>query len=204
MVESLPFPTHPEMTPPEGTQALLFDCDGTLVDTLSLYKVCWHQTFGRYGFELTDEWFATVVGNDVHTFAAAAFPDASEELRQQIIDEGMALFMASTHLLEPFDHVVQVAREYHGRLPLAVVSSGLRHAVIESLEAVGILDLFDHVFALEDVEATKPAPDGYLLAMSRLGVDPAFCVAYEDSTTGIESARAAGIPTVVDVRWHDA
>ena len=190
--------------PPPGTQALLFDCDGTLVDTLSLYRVCWRQVFGRHGFDLTDEWFAQVVGLDVHAFVGQAFPDATVEWRDVVIAEGMAMFMDSTHLLEPLEHVVDVARAYHGRLPMAVVSSGLGHAVRETLAAVGIADLFDLVLALEDVEAGKPAPDGYLMAIEALGVDAAHCVAYEDSSTGMASARAAGISTVIDVRLPEA
>lgn len=192
-----------EMPPPQA-QALLFDCDGTLVDTLSLYRVCWRQTFGRHGFEMSDAWFAERVGNHVHAFIADAFPNESEAFRDAITDEGMALFMASTHLLEPLEHVVEIARVHHGRIPMAVVSSGLGHAVDASLEAVGIAGLFDVVISLDDVPVGKPAPDSYLRAVQLLGVDPAHCVAYEDSSTGIAAAQAAGIGTVVDVRRHEA
>ena len=192
------------MEPPEGTQALLFDCDGTLVDTLSLYQVCWHQTFGRYGFDMSDEWFKQRVGYDLHTLISMAFPEGDEDFLEKVKSEGMNMFYSSTHLLEPLEHVVDVARRYHGRIPLAVVSGGLGHAVRESLAAVGITSLFDVIITLEDVETTKPAPDAYLLAIEKLGVDAGRCVAYEDSTVGMESASAAGIPTVVDVRWHQA
>lgn len=196
-------PPPAPMEPPPGTQALLFDCDGTLVDSLSLYRVCWRQVFGRRGFEMSDDWFAHHAGNDVHEFVGQAFPDLEVSVRNGIIDEGMSMFMASTHLIEPLEHVVEVARAHHGRIPMAVVSSGLDRAVRESLDAVGITGLFDVILTLDDVAAGKPAPDGYLRAIEMLGVDAAHCVAYEDSTTGMESARAAGIPTVVDVRWHE-
>ena len=197
-------PTPVPLEPPPGTEALLFDCDGTLVDTLSLYRVCWRQVFGRHGFEMSDDWFADRAGKHVHAFVAEAFPEASDDLRSAITDEGMGLFMASTHLLEPLEHVVAIARAHHGRVPMAVVSSGLGHAVRESLDAVGITGLFDVVITLDEVPTGKPAPDGYLRAAELLGVDPARCVAYEDSHTGVAAARAAGIPTVVDVRWHQA
>jgi beta-phosphoglucomutase-like phosphatase (HAD superfamily) len=192
------------MEPPEGTEALLFDCDGTLVDTLSLYRVCWHQVFGRHGFDMADDWFDDNAGTSVHGFVRAAFPDAEPVLRDAIVEEGMGMFMASTHLLEPLDHVVHVARSFRGRGPMAVVSSGLGHAVRASLDAVGITELFDVVLTLEEVPNPKPAPDGYLRAAELLGVDPSRCVAYEDSSTGMEAARAAGITTIVDVRRHQA
>lgn len=190
------------MDPPAGTEALLFDCDGTLVDTLSLYRICWRQVFGRHGFEMSDAWFEQNAGTHVYDFVEAAFPSADPGLRTVIIDEGMAMFMASVHLVEPLEQVVAVARAHHGHLPLAVVSSGPDAAVRESLAAVGITDLFDVVLTLADVAEGKPAPDGYLQAMALLGADPTRCVAYEDSSTGIAAARAAGISTVVDVRRH--
>jgi beta-phosphoglucomutase-like phosphatase (HAD superfamily) len=191
------------LDPPEGTQALLFDCDGTLVDTMGLYRICWRQVFGRYSFEMTDEWFDVWAGHSVTPFVGAALPDADEELLRRVGREGVELFLESTHLLEPLERVVELARRFHGRIPLAVVSAGPREAVVESLAAVGITDLFDEIVTGDDVERTKPAPDGYLQAMRLLGVAPDRCVAYEDTSNGMESARAAGIRVVIDVRWHD-
>lgn len=191
------------MDPPEGTQALLFDCDGTLVDTLGLYRLCWRQVFGRYGFDMTDEWFAVWAGHSIEPFVRAALPDLDSGEIDQLSRDGVDLFLESTHLLEPLEHVVAVARRFHGQVPLAVVSGGPRPAVLASLDAVGIAGLFDVILTSHDVENGKPAPDGYLAAMAALGVEAEHCVAYEDTSIGIESAHAAGIPTVVDVRWHE-
>lgn len=194
--------THTEVR--QGTQALLFDCDGTLVDTMGVYRIGWHQVFGRHGFEMTDEWFRTWGGHSTQSFVEAAFPDAPPEFIAQVSREGHETFLESVHLVEPFEHVVEVARAHHGRLPMAVVSGGPRVAVLASLRAVGIEELFDLVVTADDVPAGKPAPDAYLRAMADLGVDPARCVAYEDSASGMTSAREAGIPLVVDVRLPEA
>jgi HAD superfamily hydrolase (TIGR01509 family) len=102
--------------------------------------------------------------------------------------------------LEAFEHVVDIARQFHGTLPIAVVSGGPRRAVERTLAGAGIADLFDLVVTNSDVSNGKPAPDVYLLAMERLGVSAEHCVAYEDSGSGIESATSAGIPHVFDVR----
>ena len=190
--------------PPEGTEALLFDCDGTLVDTMGLYRICWRQVFGRHGFDMSDDWFDTWAGHSTIPFVTAALPGYDAEHLAAVAQEGVDLFLESTHLLEPLDHVVQIARRHHGRIPMAVVSGGPRDAVMASLEAVGISDLFDVIVTVTDVEHGKPAPDGYLRAIELLGVRPEACVAYEDTASGIESARGAGIPAIVDVRWHDA
>ena len=185
---------------PPGTTALLFDCDGTLVDTLGLYRICWHQVFGRHGFEMSDEWFDTWAGHSMEPFLSAALPDADAAELVRVADEGIALFLESTHLLKPLEHVVTIARANHGLLPMAVVSGGPRTAVLESLDAVGVTGLFDVIVTVDDVAEGKPAPDGYLLAMQLLDVTPDGCVAFEDSGSGIESAKKAGIPSIIDVR----
>jgi HAD superfamily hydrolase (TIGR01509 family) len=188
------------MEPPAGTAALLFDCDGTLVDTLSLYRKCWQQVYGRHGFDMADDWFYERVGLSVRPFVREAFPHASEAELDGIQHEGMSMFMESTHLLEVNEHVVEVAHRFRGVLPMVVVSSGIASAVNRTLEATAITDLFDFVVTLESVPLAKPAPDCYLYAAERLGVPTERCVAYEDSTAGIESALAAGVGTVVDIR----
>ena len=83
---------------------------------------------------------------------------------------------------------------------MAVVSGGPRSEVLLSLRAVGIDELFDAIVTADDVTHAKPAPDGYLLAARLLGVSPQHCIVYEDSSTGMESARAAGITMIIDVR----
>jgi HAD superfamily hydrolase (TIGR01509 family) len=197
-------PSEPwTLEPPAGMRALLFDCDGTLVDTLGLYRICWRQVFGRHGFEMSDAWFETWAGHSMVPFIGAALPGADAERIARVAQEGVDLFLESTHLLEPLEHVVEVARRFHGRIPLAVVSGGPRSAVVASLDAIGITALFDVIVTVDDVEHGKPAPDGYLRAIELLGVTPGECVAYEDSGSGIESARGAGIRAIVDVRHHE-
>lgn len=186
--------------PPAGTTALLFDCDGTLVDTLGLYRICWRQVFGRHGFEMTDAWFDAWAGHSMEPFVRAAFPDCDAAFVAVVAREGVDLFLESTHLLQPLEHVVSVARANHARLPMAVVSGGPRPAVVESLDAVGITGLFAFIVTADEVTHGKPAPDGYLLAIARLGVRAEDCVAYEDTDSGIASAQAAGIGLIIDVR----
>lgn len=97
------------------------------------------------------------------------------------------------------DVVVQIARRYHGQLPMAVASSGSRTHVVDSLRANGILDLFDAVVTVEDVANPKPAPDIFLLAAHRIGCNPAKCRGYEDGDVGIQALVAAGMEPI-DVR----
>ena len=189
--------------PPVETKALLFDCDGTLVDTLSLYRECWRTVFGDRGFEMHDDWFESFAGLSMEPFIASAFPDIPPDTATEIENEGLALFLASVHELTVIDSVVDVVRANAGVRPMAVVSGGPGLAVEASLKGVGIRALFDLVITADDVSDGKPAPDVYLLAMERLGYKPDDCAVYEDTDAGIESAFRAGISVVFDVRTSE-
>ena len=101
--------------------------------------------------------------------------------------------------VEPINIVVGVAREYHGKIPLAVASGGVRSIIEAVLEHLGIRGLFDAVVTSEDVVNQKPAPDIFLEAARRIGVPPQFCRAYEDTDLGMQAIRSAGMEAV-DVR----
>lgn len=191
--------------PDETTQAILFDCDGTLVDTMPVLREVWHQIFLRYDFEITDEWWEEWANVALLPYVQAAIPDATAELADELNVETMAMYNQMLHKLEPIEHVIEVARVNHGRLPMAVVTGGYRDVILPTLEAAGILDLFEFVITADDVTHSKPAPDLYARAMQRIGASPGDCLVYEDSEIGKASARAAGAGRIVDIReWpHD-
>jgi beta-phosphoglucomutase-like phosphatase (HAD superfamily) len=182
------------------TAALLFDCDGTLVDTMGVHRLVWAEIFGRYGFTMTDDWWEEYANVALVPFVQAVIPDAGMELADELNQEGMAMFMDALHLVEPLEHVIEVAREHHGRLPMAVVTGGYREIIIPTLDAAGITHLFDVIVTADDVVHSKPAPDVYSRAMALLEVDPVRCIAYEDSEIGMTSALAAGVGRVIDIR----
>jgi beta-phosphoglucomutase-like phosphatase (HAD superfamily) len=97
--------------------------------------------------------------------------------------------------------VVEVARKYHGKVPLAVASSGNREHVMASLRDNGILELFDAVVTCEDIAHPKPAPDIFLLAAHRIGCDPTKCRGYEDADAGMTALRAAGMQAIDVRKW---
>jgi HAD superfamily hydrolase (TIGR01509 family) len=187
---------HPE----PGTAALLFDCDGTLVDTMGVHRSIWTEIFARYGFTITDAWWEEYANVALVPFVQAVIPDASEELADQLNVEGMARYLEVIHLAEPLEHVIEVARAHHGRLPMAVVTGGYREIIIPTLDAAGITHLFDVIVTADDVTHSKPAPDVYERAVTLLEVDPARCIAYEDSEIGMTSAQGAGIGRIIDIR----
>ncbi len=105
-------------------------------------------------------------------------------------------FLKRLDRIEPIDEVVEFARKWRGRVPMAVATGGTRMVIEKTLQCVGLSDLFDEVVACEDVANGKPAPDVYLAAAARLGVVPGQCLALEDAQAGILSAQAAGMKVI--------
>ncbi len=182
--------------------AVIFDCDGTLVDSEPLSRTAWERALEPYGYVLTDADAEASVGLPyprVHAFFAerAALP-AADEFWTELSVELYELIDAD---LEPFDDAVNAARELRARgVPVAVASSSFRDRLHRTLSRAGLLDAFDAVVAGDEVEHGKPAPDMFLLAAERLGVEPAACVVVEDSPPGVQAGLAAGMITLAVCR----
>jgi HAD superfamily hydrolase (TIGR01509 family) len=182
--------------------AVIFDCDGTLVDSEPLARTAWERAMAPYGYAVTDADAEACVGLPfprVHAYFAerAAVPDA-DAMWTEFSDELFALIDSDLVL---FDDAVDAARALRERgVPVAVASSSPRERLQRTLGRAGLLDAFDVVVAGDEVEHGKPAPDMFLLAASRLGVEPAACVVVEDSPPGVQAGRAAGMFTLAVCR----
>jgi beta-phosphoglucomutase family hydrolase len=187
--------------PPAGTAGLIFDCDGTLADTMPAHYMAWTTMLHRHGIPFTEERFYQLGG--VPT--AQIIRILSHESGVPAVDvdrmvcEKESAFLATLHAIEPLEAVVAVAAEYRGKLPMAVASGGYRETITRTLDQLGIRDWFDALVTAEDTERHKPEPDVFLEAARRLGVEPAGCVVFEDTDIGLEAARRAGMRSV-DVR----
>jgi HAD superfamily hydrolase (TIGR01509 family) len=187
------------MTP----QALIFDCDGTLTDSMPVHYLSWRTTLARHGVVFEEERFYALGGMPTDKIIALLSAEQGIPLDAlALAAEKEADFLQSLHLVEAIVPVIEVARAHHRRLKLAVASGGWRHVIERQLRQVGIIELFDTIVAAEDTERHKPEPDVFLEAARRLGVAPQDCRVYEDSDLGIEAARRAGM-SWVDIRaWH--
>ncbi len=184
----------------DSFDALVFDCDGTLADTMPAHFQAWSRTVGQLGLTFPEDRFYSLGGVPAHRIMAML---ASEQGVTLDPVEAAALkeaaFEELLHAVLPIEPVVAVARRYRGIKPMAVATGGYRHIVQRTLHNLHMADWFDHIVAMEDVEHHKPAPDTYLLAAKRLGVNPQRCCAFEDTDLGLTSARSAGM-TTVDIR----
>lgn len=185
-----------------NASALIFDCDGTLTDSMPLHFLCWHQTMQRHGITFDEDRFYSLGGIPTDKIIAMLSQEQGVLVNvPEAAQQKEAAFIDMLHQLEPIPFVVEVARQQRGRLKMAVASGGFRTIIEQQLRQIGVHDWFDTIVSAEDTALHKPEPDVFLEAARRLGVPPELCLVYEDSDLGIEAARRAGM-TWVDVRDH--
>jgi len=183
--------------------ALIFDCDGTLIDSAPVYAQAWAEGFASSGAIIEPVRFKTwYMANNglsesvlIDTFSSKCGAGVD---REAVIARMRAAFLARLHEIHENPAVAKIAKGFTGRLPMAVASGGPRQIVEACLSATGLRHLFAHVVTHDDVPVAKPAPAIFLEAARRLGVQPEQCVAFEDSKVGIAAARTANMK-VVDV-----
>ncbi len=180
--------------------ALIFDCDGTLTDSMRAHWSAWRDSLARQQMDLDEQSFyrhsGTPSSRVIPMLAAQQgvtvdFPRALREKED--------IFLRSIERLQPIPPVVRVAEESRGKLKMAVASGGTRRLVHRQLRQVKIFDWFQTIVTCEDTLRHKPDPDVFLEAARRLGVEPEHCRVYEDGEPGIEAAKRAGMQCV-DVR----
>ena len=185
---------------PAGIEALIFDCDGTLVDTLPIYASAWAHGFQPSGQSMQRDWYLERAGYSEHALMDEFDADHGVTVdRGQVIALMRQRFLMDLAAVQEITAVAGIARTYQGNLPIAVASGGSRQIVSACLEATGLTKLFATVVTIEDVTRPKPSPDLFLEAARRLGIEPTKCCVFEDSPQGLEAARNAGM-LAIDVR----
>lgn len=181
-------------------KALIFDCDGTLADTMPLHWLAWQTITTRHNVIFPEDRFYALGGVPSRHILQML----REEQRLSIDPIAVSREKEEEYLklmaqVGPIHEVVEIARDQAGKLPMAVASGGTRPVIEKVLRHLNIRDLFAAVVTSEDVEHQKPAPDIFLEAARRLGAAPQNCRAYEDTDLGLTAIRSAGMDAV-DVR----
>ncbi len=195
--------TNPTAELPEHIRGLIFDCDGTLVDTMPMHYRAWQTALGEVGISFTEDEFYRLAGMPTLQIAhALALEHNSSVSGEHITHRKEEAYIDSIPDIVLIPAVVAIARREQGRRGLSVASGGIHRIVDHQLRAAGLMELFPIVICADDVEHGKPAPDSFLVAASRMGLKPEECIVYEDGELGFQAAAAAGM-TCVDVRpWY--
>jgi len=194
MVES------PTLDIPPHIQGLVFDCDGTIADTMPLHYQAWVKALREHRAEFPEAMFYELAGiptariieilNERHGYGIPV---------QETADYKESLYVALVDGVEPIEPVVRIVKSYAGRLPMAVATGATRAICSKTLRSLHLLEHFRAIVTADDVAHGKPAPDIFLEAARLLGVPPGACYAFEDADLGLQAARVAGM-VAVDIR----
>ena len=183
--------------PPGPFSAYLFDCDGTIADSMPLHFIAWKQALGEWNCPFDEQLFYAWGGmpiveiiSTLNTRHGLHMPVETVAHRKE------ALYLELLPQLKPVPEVLEHIEAQRGRIPFAVVSGSTRESVDASLTALNLLDRFAAFVCAADYSHSKPHPEPYLLAAAKLGVRPESCLVFEDTDMGIQSATAAGMAFV--------
>lgn len=181
-------------------QGLIFDFDGTLVDTMPLHWQAWQIVTRRYQLDLPEDRFYSLGGVPSRDILRMLAREQGRNLDPlAVAHEKEEAFLDIMTRAQPIQVVMDVVRANHGKLPLAVATGGSRRVIAKVIEHLRLAPFFETVVTSEDVVRQKPAPDIFLEAARRIGIPPCHCRAYEDTDLGLQAIRAVGMEAV-DVR----
>ncbi len=188
-------------TAPAGTAGLIFDCDGTLADTMPAHYKAWTAMLGRHGIPFPEPRFYAMGGMPTAQIIRVLAGEVGVALTDvdAMVHEKEQGFLTHLDAITPIEPVLAIAASYRGKLPIAVASGGYRDTITRTLDRLAIRDWFDALVTAEDTTRHKPEPDVFLEAARRLGVVAAGCVVFEDTDIGLEAAKRAGMAGI-DVR----
>ncbi|SDE68665.1 HAD family hydrolase [Terriglobus roseus] len=183
--------------------AILFDCDGTLVESAPAWHLAITNALHPHSAPMPRDWYFARLGlspADLMDDYEAAI-GALNITREEFFNRCTTGYGEAAHALEEVTIVADVARAWQGKVPMAVVTNAQRVAVNGALTATGLISYFNTIVSIEDVRYGKPEPDIYLKAAELLNIAPARCLVLEDSNEGLTAAKRAGMQHI-DIRNH--
>jgi beta-phosphoglucomutase family hydrolase len=191
----------------KGVKGLIFDLDGTLVDSMPFHFAGWQKACKKYGAHIDNTFLRKHLGSPGWIIANEIIKTSNlhESVTvEQIMNEKIEEFYKVQNLIKPIKPVADIVKKYYGKLPMAVGTGGHRKAVERTLELTGLRKYFDIIVTANDVDNFKPHPETFLKCAELMKVEPQLVEVFEDGDFGIEAARMAGM-IVTDVRsWYDS
>ena len=185
------------MEPAEGIRGLIFDLDGTLIDSLEMNWQAMRKGFAHHGITIDRDEFVLLTGRSLEEIVEILldrhYGPHDAEMAADIVRRKREEANSHINDVKPIEVVADVARRNYGRLKMAVGTGSDRHRAVRMLEATGLLELFDAIVSADEVEKHKPAPDTFVRCAELMGVDVESCQVYEDGEQGLAAARACGM-----------
>lgn len=179
---------------------MIFDCDGTLADTMPFHMRAWREALAALNQDYPEDFFFPLKGMKEEEIVDLYNQQFNQHLNiTQVLTEKHRRFQEMLPSAKPIAPVTQIVHRFYNKLPMAVVSGGTKENVWLTLNIIGVEEIFDVVLTADDDIKPKPAPDIFLEAASRLEVEPQLCQVFEDGDLGLKAAHLAGM-IATDVR----
>jgi beta-phosphoglucomutase-like phosphatase (HAD superfamily) len=183
---------------PDGEfQGYLFDCDGTIADSMPLHYVAWQKALTAWNCQFSERLFYEWGGFSVSEIVMLLNQKHGLKMPvEDVLKRKEEFYFKSLPNLKAVPEVLEHINSSYGRVPFAVVSGSTRESVTASLTSLGLIEKFEILVCAGDYRKGKPDPEPFLLAAARLGVKPEACLVFEDTDMGIKSAESAGMVSV--------
>jgi len=180
---------------PEGKfEAYLFDCDGTIVDSMPLHYRAWKKALGEWDCEFSEKLFYDWGGLPVAEVISTLNRQQGLQMPVEEVEHRKEhLYYELLPQLRAVPEVLEHIEAQRGRIPFGVVSGSRRESVVASLTVVNLLDLFQAFVCAGEYKKSKPDPEAFLMAAEQLNVKPEACLVFEDTELGIQAAQAGGM-----------
>lgn len=187
-----------------NAKALIFDLDGTLADTMPVHYRAYQSILQAYGIDFTPELFVSLAGipaigtieklNEI--FGTTMHPEKVGHLKEAVYEKMM-------HKMKPIEPVIELVKNYYGKLPMAVGTGGYYRLACKTMEIIGIDKYFDILVSADDISHPKPNPETFLQCAEKMGVAPQYCQVFEDGELGMQAARAGGMIATLVTDFYD-
>jgi beta-phosphoglucomutase family hydrolase len=183
-----------------NAQALIFDLDGTLSDSLPVHIASWHSVCNQLKCSFDEQIIIEMTGAPTISFAERIKKEQNLEISaEQIVRMKQQEFWKNINRIKPHDAVIELMKDAHGKIPMAVGTGASRTSAMLQMKELEIDHLFDFIVTADDVERHKPEPDTFLKCAEMMNIEPRFCQVFEDGELGIQAAQTAGM-ILTDVR----
>lgn len=178
-------------------RAYLFDCDGTIADSMPLHYIAWKRSLEEWNCRFDEELFYEWGGKPIAEIIAALSEQQGIRMPVEAVAQRRETYFRELFSeLRAVPEVLEHIEAQHGRIPFAVVSGSTRESVMSVLTKLRLADRFEAIVCAGDYKKSKPDPEAFLLAADILGVPPESCLVFEDTALGIQAASAAGMASV--------